>query len=294
VAEQRAFFRDGFTAEGEGDKGAVRLNGARLGIFSCHGATLRNATGPALVAESAQIERGAFLGPGLTAVGHGDQGVVRLSGTRVAGRLRLDIAGLSNTDMDAPLAAVEALTYAGLPEGAPVSHWLTMLAGAAYAPQPYQQLAAGCRAGGQDREARAVLIAQRRHEVRHGHLTPAVRAWVRLTSWTLGYGYQPWRALGWLAGVVLVAVLLAVVMGAAGGLSRPAPAAGRCGVVQAVGVGLDLSIPLIKTGARQTCDVNGTPAGQLLTVAGWVLQLLGWAFATLFVAGFTGAVRRPG
>jgi hypothetical protein len=28
------------------------------------------------------------------------------------------------------------------------------------------------------------------------------------------------------------------------------------------------------------------------TVAGWGLQLLAWAFATLFVAGFTGAVRK--
>jgi hypothetical protein len=110
----------------------------------------------------------------------------------------------------------------------------------------------------------------------------------------VGYGYQPWRALGWLTGVVLVAVLLAVVLGTAGGLARTAPASGPCSVVQAVGVGLDLSIPLIKTGARETCAMTGTAAGQSLTVAGWVLQLLGWAFATLFVAGFTGAVRRPG
>jgi hypothetical protein len=295
VAEQRAFLRHGFTAEGEGQIGAVRLNGARLGIFSCHGATLRNATGPALVAESAHAERGAFLGPGLTAVGHGGQGVLRLRGTRVAGQLHLDIAGLRNTDEGAPLAALDGLTYTGLPEGALVSQWLTMLeAAATYAPQPYQQLAAGCRAAGQDREARAVLIAQRRDEVRRGHLTPAVRAWIRLTSSTLGYGYQPWRALGWLAGVVLVAVVLAVLLGAAGGLSQPAPAVGGCGVVQAVGVGLDMSIPLIKTDARQACDMTGTPAGRSLTIASWVLQLLSWAFATLFVAGFTSAVRRPG
>src|SRR5439155_827723 len=113
--------------EGEGPIGAVRLNGARLGIFSCDGATLRNISGPALVAESAQAERGAFLGPALTAVGHGGQGVLRLTGTRVNGRLHLDIAGLRNTDKGAPLAALDGLTYAGLPEGASVGQWLKML-----------------------------------------------------------------------------------------------------------------------------------------------------------------------
>jgi hypothetical protein len=30
----------------------------------------------------------------------------------------------------------------------------------------------------------------------------------------------------------------------------------------------------------------------VLTVAGWGLQLLAWGFATLFVAGFTGFVRK--
>jgi hypothetical protein len=97
----------------------------------------------------------------------------------------------------------------------------------------------------------------------------------------------------WLAGVAAAAVTLAVVLGAAGGLVQPAPVPAPCTAVQRVGVGLDLSIPLVKTGAREHCDVTESAAGQSLTVVGLVLQLLGWAFATLFVAGFTGAVRRP-
>jgi hypothetical protein len=55
------------------------------------------------------------------------------------------------------------------------------------------------------------------------------------------------------------------------------------------------------------CDTTASTTGQVLTVAGWGLQLLAWAFATLFiicsspvhhlfitlfVAGFTGAVRK--
>jgi hypothetical protein len=49
---------------------------------------------------------------------------------------------------------------------------------------------------------------------------------------------------------------------------------------------------LIKTGARERCPATTTPVGQTLTVIGWILQLLAWTFATLFIAGFTSAVRK--
>jgi hypothetical protein len=64
-------------------------------------------------------------------------------------------------------------------------------------------------------------------------------------------------------------------------------------MVDRVGVGLDLGLLLIKTGTRGHCDATNSATGQVLTVAGWGLQLLAWAFATLFIAGFTGAVRKP-
>ena len=88
---------------------------------------------------------------------------------------------------------------------------------------------------------------------------------------------------------------LALDLGAHGGVARvnpKPPAATRCSVVERVGVGLDLGVPLIKTGVRDHCDVTTSATGQALTVAGWALQPLAWAFATLFVAGFTGAVRK--
>jgi hypothetical protein len=123
----------------------------------------------------------------------------------------------------------------------------------------------------------------------------AERAWARLTGLTLGYGYQPWRALLFLVAVATIAVVLAVTLGAHGGVARTdphPPAASRCSAVERVGVGLDLGLPLVKTGTRDHCDTTASTTGQVLTVAGWGLQLLAWAFATLFVAGFTGAVRK--
>ena len=59
-----------------------------------------------------------------------------------------------------------------------------------------------------------------------------------------------------------------------------------------IGVGLDLALPLINTGARQRCGTTSSTTGQALDVAGWALQLLAWDFATLFIAGFTSVIRR--
>jgi len=142
-------------------------------------------------------------------------------------------------------------------------------------------------------QARRTLIAQRRDQIR----TRAVldgrweRAWARFTGLTLGYGYQPWRALLVLLATAGVSVALAVVLGQHGALIGPG--AGRlCSLADQVGTGLDLGLPLIKTGAQAHCSVTDTAAGTALTVGGWGLQLASWAFATLFVAGFTGAVRK--
>jgi hypothetical protein len=139
-------------------------------------------------------------------------------------------------------------------------------------------------------------MAQRRVQLDRRALTSrADRAWARLTGLTLGYGYRPWRALLALVAVATAAVVLALTLGAHGGVARVDPhraAVTRCLAVERVGVGLDLGLPLIKTGIRGHCDTTASTTGQALTATGWGLQLLAWAFATLFVAGFTGIVRK--
>jgi hypothetical protein len=118
------------------------------------------------------------------------------------------------------------------------------------------------------------------------------RAWVRITGLTLGYGYQPWRALLALLAITAVAVALAVGLGSQGGLARTDATGSACTTTEQVGVGLDLGLPLVKTGARDRCNTTFNTTGQVLMVAGWTLQVLAWTFATLFVAGLTGAVRK--
>jgi hypothetical protein len=288
---------EGLTAVGAGEAGAVNLTNTRLGGLDCSDASLCNDSGVALAAHGAQIDQDVILRR-TVAVGAGDRAGVDLSGMRIAGGLAFDPLRLDNRQDDQARLDVDGLTYTGLPTGVSTRDWLRLLREGTptFAAQPYQHLAAAHRAAGHDDQARRILIAQRRDQLDRRALTGRTeRAWARLTGLTLGYGYQSWRSLLVLLAVVAIAVALALTLGAHGGLARThpaAPAAARCSIVERVGVGLDLGLPLIKTGTRANCDLTSSAAGQMLTVGSWILQLLAWAFATLFVAGFTGAVRK--
>jgi len=64
-------------------------------------------------------------------------------------------------------------------------------------PQPYEQLAAHYTTIGQPAQARSVLYAKER--IQHQGKGPVSKAWSLLQDITVGYGYRPRRALGWLA-----------------------------------------------------------------------------------------------
>ena len=84
----RVFLCEGFTAHGVGELGTVRLVLARIGgQLDCSGATIRNPSGPALIASSLQTGSSVLLHGGFTADGDGEQGVVRLIGARIGGQL---------------------------------------------------------------------------------------------------------------------------------------------------------------------------------------------------------------
>jgi len=167
-----------------------------------------------------------------------------------------------------------------------------------YAAQPYQQLAAGYRALGDERQVREILMAQRDDELARADARGPERLWGRITKVTLGYGYQPWRALWFLAAVVVVSCVLAVVLGAHGALAQTDKTATKgqpCTVVQQLGVGLDLNLPVGTSLARAKCDLtmdSASVTAAWLTAVGWLLRLLAWVFAALFIAGFTSAVRK--
>ena len=298
---QDIFLRGWFTAFGSGKVGAVRLRSAHIGgQLDCSGATLGNDSGPALAADGLQVGQDMFLRNGFAAIGGGTDVAVDLTGTGVDGALLFDLDGLKHaTDSDRRLA-LDGLTYGGVPELVSAEDWLELLRHGtrSYAAQPYQQLAAGYRALGDDRRARQILMAQRDDQLDRADTHWSERLWGRITKVTLGYGYKPWRALWFLFGVVVVSFVLAVVLGAHGALAQTDKTAtpGRsCTVVQQVSVGLDLNLPVGTSVARADCDLtrdSASVAAASLAVAGWVLRPLAWAFAALFIAGFTSAVRK--
>jgi len=289
---QGVFLRRGFTATGAGKNATITLTGARIGgNLDCTAATLRNDSGPALFAGGLQAGQDMDLTGGFAATGGGAYVTIDLTGAQVAGTLASD---------PHRRLGVDGLTYAGVPRQISARDWLRLLRDGTpgYAAQPYQQLAAGYRALGNERQARQILMAQRDDELTRADTRWPERLWGKITKYTLGYGYQPWRALLFLAAVVAVSCVLAVVLGAHGALaqtSNTVTPGESCTVVQRISVGLDLNLPVGTTLARADCDLTTDSASATaawLTAAGWVLRLLAWVFAALFIAGFTSAVRK--
>jgi hypothetical protein len=312
--------------------GGLRLSGSRIaGQVDLTGSTVDGGPQPALAGTRLQVAQGVRLdGARLTA--SGERPAVDLRSARIAGDLELrrthlehptDTALRLNTATvegrvilaDAAIAAggldlrdstvgglyddpvraagfveVNGLTYRGLPGRPGVTvdqrqEWLGRMPD--YAAQPYRQLAAAYQGAGHEDDARRVLVAQQRR------LTGALAGWTRLRhrlfGVTLQYGYQPVRAV-LLLGVVLAAAI-GLFLGFAGGTRTEAGPA--CPWVDRVGLAIDAAVPLVSTGAGDRCaPATATASGQALAVAGWGLGALGWASATLVVAGYSGLVRR--
>jgi len=299
--DQDMFMRGGFRATGSGDAGAVRLLGARIGgNLDCTRAKLRNKSGSALNAGSLQVGQDLNLTDGFTAAGGGKDVAVDLTGAQVRGAFRFDPKRLKHKVGPHQRLAVDGLTYPGLPKQILPQCWRVLLRDATprYAAQPYQWLAAAFRALGDERQARETLMRQRDDQLARTDTRRRERLWGWITKVTLGYGYQPWRALLFLAAVVAVSCVLAVVLGSHGALAQTTKTAtpGRpCTVVQQVSVGLDLNLPVGTSVARADCELttdSDSVTAAWLTAVSWFLRLLAWMFAALFIAGFTSAVRK--
>lgn len=279
---------------GAGDTALVSLFNARVsGGVTMQGATLNNATGPALYAEGLQVGGNLTLAP-FDANGAGERSVVVLRGAHVGRELWIRPNGIVNQTISSNRFSLDGLTYAGFPHGLEIEEWVELLrwATSEYAAQPYRFIATAAAAAGHDADVRKILIDQRHDQLSRAARTWFERAWGRFTWWTLGYGYQPWRALVGLFLTVVIAVLLTLNWGPDSLLrAKDLPGeGGPCTAVERALVGVGFGLPLVENTLSGTC-VSST-SGQWLAAIGMALKLVGWAFATLFVAGFTGAVRR--
>ena len=291
---------DRLSARGAGPGGVIGLAGARIGgSLRADGARWENSSGPALVAARLEIAGDLAL-TGLTAAGAGPEPTVGLDAVRVGGRLDCATAWVSNATHPRHQWTLDGLTYTGVPRLNPHGPrpnrdaWIALLQTATpgYAAAPYRHLAAAYRDSGRDRDARAVLLAQRRDHCARATLAPGERGRARLAGLLVGYGYQPWRALVGLLAVVAVSITITVVLGAHGALAPtpaagdPRPVAASCRPLVLVGEGLDVGIPWWPSARSgpEGCEPTTGPTGTALTISRWVLQLAAWSLLAVFLA----------
>jgi len=188
-----------------------------------------------------------------------------------------------------------------------------------YQPRAYQQLAAVHRATGHDRDAARILMAQQDHR-RAVALRPRPGAGFRqrfslwmsragLGFWkaTLGYGYRPRRALGWLLALLATAgLLVSVATHLQADLGKPDvpvayrpgnPAAGTppeyCSFGEAAGLAVRIAIPLVTNLGQGTCIVNtATIPGSIIVTASIALQTFAWILGGLTIAAAATAIKR--
>ncbi|MFD7625828.1 membrane-associated oxidoreductase [Streptomyces sp. NPDC059851] len=148
-----------------------------------------------------------------------------------------------------------------------------------YLPYSYEQLAAAYRTAGDEAAARTVQLAKLR---RHRSTLPRhTRPWGVLQDATVGYGFRPLRAAGWLLALLLTGSL-------AYGLRPPPPLkAGEAPEFNPVFYTLDLLLPIIGFGQEQAFAPRGW--GQWLS---YLLIVTGWILATTTAAGVSRSLQR--
>ncbi|MFC9738320.1 membrane-associated oxidoreductase [Streptomyces noursei] len=177
---------------------------------------------------------------------------------------------------------LDGLTYQALfPRLAP-AHRLAPLRrdGDGYVPHSYEQLAAAYLRLGDEAAARTVRLAKQRH---HRSTRPrSARIWGYVQDATVGYGFRPLRATGWLCALLLTGVTVF-------GLHPPRPSKlGEGPDFNPFVYVLDLLLPVVDFGQAKAFQPQGWY--QWLS---YLLTALGWVLATTVVTGITRTVSRP-
>lgn len=148
-----------------------------------------------------------------------------------------------------------------------------------FRPQPYEQLAAWYLRDGNEHLARRTQLLKMR---RRRRLLPWYsRAWSALLDYTVGYGYRPWLAFGWLSAIVLFGTVVFTRVP-----PRPLKEPAELPDFNAFAYVIDLLIPIGAFGQRGAWDPTGWT--QWLSYA---IIAAGWILATALIAGMTRVLR---
>ena len=235
--------------------GRIRAAGATIGgEFSLKDVQITDADGIAL--DAAGLESGelslllAEPAEGLVDLRHSHIKILRDDPDHWPSTLCID--GLTYEALEPRLAARQRL------------QWLARDPGG-YQPRPYVQLAAYYTIIGQPAEARQVMYASER--IRSRAKTPLARTWNVLQDLTIGYGYQPWRAVAWLALLLTTGSIIFAI--------TPPPPLGpdTAPHFNPVIYTLDLLLPVVDLGQKHAFNPGGAEQwlSYLLVAAGWLL-----------------------
>ncbi|MEV7524853.1 membrane-associated oxidoreductase [Streptomyces sp. NPDC091371] len=250
-------------------EGMVNLTGARIpGQLLLTRARLSNPGGVALRASSCSI--GEFWLRECPPI----DGIVNLR------RSQLDMLYVAPGTWP-PVVRADGLTYRVLHPHLPAEERLPLLdrEESGYLPYAYEQLAAAYRTAGDEAAARTVQLAKLR---RHRRTQPRhSRVWGLLQDVTVGYGFRPLRAAGWLLALLLTGWI-------AYGLRPPRPIkAGEAPDFNPVFYTLDLMLPIIGFGQEQAF----APSGWYQWLS-YLLIVTGWILATTTAAGVSRSLQR--
>ncbi|MFE9533832.1 hypothetical protein [Streptomyces sp. NPDC006691] len=180
-----------------------------------------------------------------------------------------------------PQIELDGLTYQELRPLLPAPQRLAWLnRSSEYSPHAYERLATYYRQLGHDDDAHTVQLA--RHRRRRGSAQLPARLWGYFEDLTVGYGYRPGRALGWL---IALTTLVAIVFTAV----PPQPVRANGPAFQPVAFALDVILPILDLGQEKAF----TPSGNTAWV-GWASAIAGWLLATTVIAGLTRRLSRSG
>jgi hypothetical protein len=331
------YLRRGFKAEGE-----VNLVGATIGgQLDCSKGQFINKGAIALSAISANFRSSVILREGFKA-----EGEVNLVDAEINGYfIWKDVNSPEGMTLDLRSASISTLyddanswpgkgklflhglVYNEIDDEAPRDaesriEWLRRQKG--YWPQPYEQLAEVLRKGGQDEDARKVLIAKNKDKARLTELKAlSEKIWYRVLGPMIGYGYRPLNALWGVAAFVALGSFLFGI-GYCRGLVTPQSESAY--VKRSTGTAdggtenrqlsdvyprfnflvysFDTFVPLIDLHQAKYWLPNANRGFNLLSIKGfslhiggllrlylWIHLTMGWALSMLLVVGLTGLVR---
>jgi hypothetical protein len=211
---------------------------------------------------------------------------------------------------------LEGFVYDQFDDRAPIARvrlsWLHLQPEKPFSSQPYEQLAKVLKSSGYESEATEVLIAKQDDLRRYGDLGWPAKLWNRLLGLSIGHGYKPDRAF--------LLMIYFVLLGA--GVFRDGyrnhlftrnsvvknklEAKENYTQFQPFIYSLDCFLPFIDLKQKNAWSPNASKGyeiviqytglrvrwGDVLRFYLCVHTLFGWALTTLWVAGFTGLVRR--